>query len=69
MYFSYPLAILVIGAFCLLLHLLFPEWSGNRVLFTSWAFLVPFVPAIFRYSRVLWMHLDVVVEDMIRGIL
>jgi hypothetical protein len=59
MYASYFLAIPVLGILTLLISwLLLPGWSLEFVVVIA---LVPFlllVPALFRYSRVIWMHID-----------
>ncbi len=58
MYFSYFLSIGVMALLTLLGSFLFPgvrlEWIalGAVILF------IPLVPVTFRYSRVLWIHLD-----------
>jgi len=62
MYFSYALAVPILAAIALLLHLAFPEWGlGTLVLAATVAFL-PLVPLVFRWSRVLFMHFDRLVD-------
>jgi hypothetical protein len=58
MYFSYALSIPLIGAALLAVSLLLPDLAWEwRVLLAGVAAL-PFVPWLFRASRVLWIHLD-----------
>ena len=58
MYISYGLSICVLGLFMLAGHLLWPEVDlGLMVLIAAGVYL-PFVPMVFRYSRVLWIHFD-----------
>jgi uncharacterized protein (DUF983 family) len=59
MYVSYPLGAMVLGLFTWLLDALF--FSGRSLYVSILVALVPFllfVPVIFRYSRVIWMHFD-----------
>jgi uncharacterized protein (DUF983 family) len=58
MYFSYLLAIVVLGTFTFALHALLPDWDLQWLVLPA---LVPFlftVPLLFRYSRVLWIYFD-----------
>jgi hypothetical protein len=58
MYISYTLAFLILGTGTYLVHLLAPDWDlGLIILLISVAF-VPFVPAVTRYARVIWIHFD-----------
>lgn len=58
LYFSYALAIAFLSAAMLAWHLLLPDvdlgWAALLAILTF----LPFVPAAFRYSRVLWIYLD-----------
>jgi uncharacterized protein (DUF983 family) len=57
MYVSYALAIPVLGGLTWLVHWLLPEW---RLEFAILLALLPYgflVPVLFRYSRVIWMHI------------
>ena len=47
-----------IGVFLLLLHWLWPDGRWEIKLSLAVLPLLPLVPAIFRYSRILWMHFD-----------
>jgi hypothetical protein len=58
MYFSYILAVSVILVLFLALILLLPGRPVMRLLLIASLLFVPFVPAVFRYSRILWIHLD-----------
>jgi hypothetical protein len=58
MYISYALSCLFLGLGMLAAHLIWPEMDlGWAVLIAAVAYL-PFVPAVFRSSRVLWIYLD-----------
>src|SRR5262249_7393187 len=58
MYISYPLAVVVIGVFLLLLHWAWPDGRWEIKLSLAVLPLLLLVPTIFRYSRILWMHFD-----------
>jgi len=58
MYFSYPLSIVVLGVATLLIHWLRPDWRLDLAVTGAGLPLLVCVPAIARYSRVLWMHWD-----------
>ncbi len=59
MYFSYALGILLIAAGVLLGKLLIvPSWPLHWILLAAWVAFLPLVPAVFRYSRVLFIHFD-----------
>jgi len=58
MYISYAFATVIIGIALLLLYQIFPEWSDIAIYGVALLFLFPFVPFIFRYSRVIWMTFD-----------
>ena len=58
MYISYALSCLFLGLGMLAAYLIWPELDlGWAVLIAAVAYL-PFVPAVFRSSRVLWIYLD-----------
>ncbi len=64
MVFSYTLGVFLLTALVILLFLLEPAWSIELVLGVA---VVPFlllVPVIYRYSRVLWLHLDWYLEKL-----
>jgi len=58
MYVSYALAVPILALIALAVHLFRPEWSSNRMILATLVLALPFVPPLFRYSRVLWIHLD-----------
>ena len=58
MYVSYALAVPIITLLALAARLAFPAWSLEAVLAAAAILSLPLVPLLFRYSRVLWMHLD-----------
>jgi hypothetical protein len=62
MYISYALAVLVIGLLMFLWALLFPTLSYLTIFFIAAVAFLPFVPFIFRYSRVIWMHFDRMID-------
>ncbi len=58
MYFSYALGIPLIALGVLLVKLLVPSWPLYVIVLLVWAALLPLMPAVFRYSRVLFIHFD-----------
>jgi hypothetical protein len=58
MYVSYAMSVPVLAALYFTLALLRPQGSFESVLATASALFLVFVPFIFRYSRILWIHLD-----------
>ena len=62
MYVSYALAIPLYVALAGVLRLLLPGWSDLAVLSLALPLFVPFAPLLFRYSRVIWMHLDLALD-------
>ena len=58
MYFSYTLAVGVILVLFLALALVLRGWPMIRLLLVAGLLFVPFIPAVFRYSRILWIHFD-----------
>jgi uncharacterized protein (DUF983 family) len=58
MYFSTALSTVLVGAFYIGLSLLFPAWDGLVVAAVSLALYLPLTPAVFRWSRVLWVWFD-----------
>jgi len=58
MYLSYALAVPIYAAFVLLIEALRPAMSSSLVLLAALPFFLPFAPILYRYSRILWMHLD-----------
>jgi len=59
MYVSYALAVPILGVILLVLSFwIFPTWQFHWVLSLAVGLFLPFVPAVFRYSRIIWIHLD-----------
>lgn len=58
MYFSYALGIPIIALLTLGFYLLLPSWQLWQLILLTWLAFLPLVPAVFRYSRVLWIHFD-----------
>jgi hypothetical protein len=58
MYISYPLSVVLLGLWMLVIHLVWPEMRLEFVTLLALGLYLPFVPAVFRYSRVLWMYFD-----------
>lgn len=59
MYFSYALGIPIIAAGTAIGRFwLAPSWPMPWVIVAAWAAFLPLAPAVFRYSRVLFIHLD-----------
>ena len=58
MYFSYALGLPIVALGTLLAWLLLPGWPLIRLVALAWLFFLPLVPAVFRASRVLFLHFD-----------
>jgi uncharacterized protein (DUF983 family) len=58
MYFSYALAIVVIGLFMLVWYLIFPDLGIWWLTLLATVCFLPLVPPIYRYSRVVWIYFD-----------
>lgn len=58
MYFSYALGIPIIAFLTLIAWLFLPSWHLWQLVLVAWVLFLPFVPMVFRYSRVLWIHFD-----------
>jgi hypothetical protein len=58
---SYILGVPLLAAISLLVWWI-SGWRVDLVLLMAGLYFLPFVPAIFRYSRVIWMHFDRVVD-------
>lgn len=58
MYFSYGIACAFVMAFTLGLMWAFPGHDDRLIVLCAAVLFGPFVPLTFRWSRVLWMHLD-----------
>ena len=65
MYFGYALGALVLSLITAILAVLvLPEWPLWAVLGPACVLSLPFVPIIFRYSRVLWFHFEQWISPM-----
>jgi len=58
MYLSYGLCVPLLACLALVVHLARPTWGFEAVLLSAALLSCPFLPSLFRYSRVLWLHLD-----------
>jgi hypothetical protein len=59
MYFSYALGFPIIaGLTALLAFTILRTWELHWVALAAWTIYLPFVPTVFRFSRILWMHFD-----------
>jgi hypothetical protein len=63
---SYALAVPLLAGLCLLVWLA-SGWRVEWVLLVAGLLFLPFVPALFRYSRVIWMHFDRVVDPSLES--
>lgn len=62
MYVSYVLAVPIMAACAVAIHVVVPNWSFEATIVAAALLFLLFVPAIFRYSRILWIHLDQTVD-------
>ena len=58
MYFSYPLSIPILGILILAWHLLLPGWRIEFVIGLAAISYIPFMPPVYRYSRVFWIYFE-----------
>jgi hypothetical protein len=58
MYVSYPLSCAVIGIGLLTGYLLLPDWRLEAILGLAAIAYLPFIPLVFRASRVIWIHFE-----------
>jgi hypothetical protein len=59
MYISYAMAVPLLGGLTALLWYGWaPRWPLHKVVLVAAALALPFVPALFRYSRIGWIYLD-----------
>lgn len=58
MYVSYVLGCFLVGAAYFTAVWLWPEVSSLRICLVLMALYLPLMPAVYRYSRVIWLHLD-----------
>ena len=62
MYVSYVLALPVMVVCVAAVYLVAPTLSFGATVAAATVLFLPFVPALFRYSRILWIHLDQTVD-------
>jgi uncharacterized protein (DUF983 family) len=55
---GYVLAIVGVSAMAVLLRAIFPALDWEWCFFAGFGLYLPFVPAVFRYSRASWMYFD-----------
>ena len=58
---SYMLAVPLVAVLALVVVLV-TGWRFDLVMLVAALYFLPFVPAVFRYSRVIWMHFDRMVD-------
>ncbi len=58
MYISYGLSCALLVPFYLIATALLPGWSTILIALLLWVPYLPFVPLVYRYSRVLWIYFD-----------
>jgi hypothetical protein len=63
---SYALAVPLLGLLCLLIWLA-TAWRVEWVMLVAGVLFLPFVPPLFRYSRVVWMHFDRMVDSTLES--
>jgi uncharacterized protein (DUF983 family) len=63
MFVSYTLAVPILFViFMVLWNFFSTTWTLTFNLLVTFVVFLPFVPVIFRYSRVVWMHVDAVLD-------
>jgi uncharacterized protein (DUF983 family) len=62
MYVNYVLALPVMAVCVAAVWLIAPQASFWTVVAVATALFLPFVPALFRYSRIVWIHLDQTID-------
>jgi uncharacterized protein (DUF983 family) len=58
MYVSYTLSMVCLGLLMWGAWLLLPDWDLGVLVLVACVVYLPFVPLVFRYSRVIWIHFD-----------
>ncbi len=58
LYISYALATIFLGLATFGVHLLLPNGDLGIIILCVGAAFLPFVPAVTRYSRIIWIHFD-----------
>ena len=63
MYFSYAIAVPILAAGVIAGKLwLVPQWSLPRILALTWVLFLPLVPGVFRWSRILFIYMDRLID-------
>jgi uncharacterized protein (DUF983 family) len=62
MYVSYILALPVMAVCVAVVYVIAPQLSFWVTVAAATALFLPFVPALFRYSRIVWIHLDQTID-------
>ena len=57
MYVSYAFSVALLAAFAFAIWLV-TGWPAGRLALSAGLAYLPLVPAVFRYSRVIWIHVD-----------
>ena len=58
MYLSYALSVPLLGLLMLVTYLLVPELRFEFIVLVATIAYLPFVPLVFRYSRVFWIYFE-----------
>jgi hypothetical protein len=58
MYISYAASVALLSALFFAVSALLPNWDRYLLVLLATALYLPFTPAVFRYSRVLWIYYD-----------
>ena len=58
MYMSYAISLAILTPLYFTASAFLPNWDNNLVALLATGVYLPFVPAAFRYSRVLWIYFD-----------
>jgi uncharacterized protein (DUF983 family) len=58
MYVSYLLSSVLMISFYFVAAALLPDWNGQILPLIALALYLPFVPPVFRYSRVIWIYFE-----------
>jgi hypothetical protein len=58
MYFSYALSVPLLGLGMGLWYVLWPDLRFELIVLLGVVSYVPFIPLVYRYSRVLWLYFD-----------
>ena len=59
MYVQYFLIAPLLGLLIFVLSFILPDdWPAYQVVLPAIVLYLPFLPAVFRYSRIIWIHLD-----------